>query len=44
VKQLSVVQNKNIANAQIVTLDDWNKRSLAKEFLDSVARLTASLQ
>jgi cardiolipin synthase len=44
VKQLAVVQQKNIANAQMVTLEDWNKRSLVKEFLDSVARLTASLQ
>jgi hypothetical protein len=44
VKQLAAVQQKNIANAQMVTLEDWNKRSLVKEFLDSVARLTASLQ
>jgi cardiolipin synthase len=44
VKQLVKVQEKNIANAHIVTLANWNKRSLFKELLDSVARLTASLQ
>jgi cardiolipin synthase len=44
VKQLTNVQKKNMANAQIITLDEWSKRSLFKELLDSVARLTASLQ
>jgi cardiolipin synthase len=44
VRQLSVVQKKNIANAQIVTLEQWNERSIFMTFLDSVARLTASLQ
>lgn len=44
VKQLKTVQNKNIANADVVTLEKWDKRSIFMSFLDSVARLTASLQ
>jgi cardiolipin synthase len=44
VKQLKTVQDKNIANAHVVTIEQWNKRSIFMAFLDSVARLTASLQ
>jgi cardiolipin synthase len=44
VTELKRIQEKNIANSHIVTLDTWNKRSVLKELLDSIARLTASLQ
>lgn len=44
VARLKEIQEKNIANSQVITLDTWNQRSIAKEFLDSIARLTASLQ
>jgi cardiolipin synthase len=44
VKQLKTVQDKNIANAHVVTIEQWNKRSIFMAFLDSAARLTASLQ
>jgi cardiolipin synthase len=44
VKKLQRIQQKNIANAHVITLDQWNNRPFYKEFLDSIARLTAALQ
>lgn len=44
VADLKIVQEKNLANAHIITLAGWQKRSILKELLDSIARLTASLQ
>lgn len=44
VAQLKKIQEKNIADSHVVTLDSWSKRSVFKELLDSIARLTASLQ
>lgn len=44
VADIKKIQNKNIANSHIVTLETWHRRSIFKELLDSIARLTASLQ
>ena len=44
VSKLVQIQEKNIANSHMITLDSWEKRSIRKELLDSIARLTASLQ
>jgi cardiolipin synthase A/B len=44
VATLKNIQEKNIANSHIITLDSWQNRSIFKELLDSIARLTASLQ
>ena len=42
--KLQTIQQKNIDNSEIITLDNWHNRSIWKELLDSIARLTASLQ
>jgi cardiolipin synthase len=44
VDKLVKIQAKNISQSHIITLDDWKKRSIFKELLDSIARLTAALQ
>lgn len=44
VSKLVKIQEKNIANSHMITLDSWGKRSIRNELLDSIARLTASLQ
>jgi cardiolipin synthase len=44
VTSLKQIQEKNLANSYRITPDTWHKRSVLKELLDSIARLTASLQ
>jgi cardiolipin synthase len=44
VARLQQIQAKNITDSRAITLDAWNSRSVYKELLDSIARLTASLQ
>jgi cardiolipin synthase len=44
VAHLKKIQEKDIANSHMITLENWNKRSIFKELLDSIARLTAALQ
>jgi cardiolipin synthase len=44
VAKLNEIQEKNIANSHMITLDNWGRRSIFKELLDSIARLTAALQ
>lgn len=44
VKQLKKIQDKNLANSYQITLTEWQERPPHKALLDSLARLTASLQ
>lgn len=44
VKKLQEIQQKNIADSHIVTMEQWSNRPILKELLDSIARLTAALQ
>lgn len=44
VEKLVEIQEKNIAQSHLVTLETWGRRSFIKELLDNIARLTASLQ
>lgn len=44
VAKLRKIQDKNLANSRQVHLDEWQKRGLAPQLLDGVARLTADLQ
>lgn len=44
VATLRAIQTKNIAASKRVTLEKWSKRSVFKNLLDSLTRLTSSLQ
>ena len=44
VSNLHAVQERNINNSYQINLEAWQKRPFFKEVLDSIARLTASLQ
>lgn len=44
VESLQKIQLKNIAHSHRVSLHAWMKRSVAKQFLDSITRLTSALQ
>lgn len=44
VAKLRKIQNKNLSNSRQVHLSEWQKRGLAPQLLDGVARLTADLQ
>lgn len=44
VANLRKIQDINIANSRQIHLDEWQKRGVAPQLLDGVARLTADLQ
>ncbi len=44
VKKLRIIERRYTERSKVITLKEWNKRSLRLQALDSVARLTASLQ
>lgn len=44
VAKLVTIQSDNLAKSHKIKLDDWQNRAPYKEILDSIARLTSSLQ
>ena len=44
VTSLRKIEKRYMKNSQLVTINDWNKRSLRLRLLDNLARLTAAFQ